>query len=1436
MYQSLIIRLGVIVSSMFFCSSLISQEQISYIVKFASTTNIGIFAESVASQQLFTITPFIEIQSQNKYNTLSNVPSYKELQKYATITVAKNNEQTLIRFLAQSQGVLTLNKLRKFTLNESFPPNDSLSSKQWNIRALGLEKAWKISVGDGILVGVIDTGIDFMHNDLKDNIWVNPLEDSNGNGRFDPWWFTEVRNGVKGDFDGIDNDGNGTIDDIIGYDFVDQTVFNAGDAAIRDGFPFDEQGHGTQCSGIIAAKANNSIGVAGIAPKAKLVSLRAFDITGNAEEDDIAAAIVYAAMNGVRVLSMSFGDIVESPLVRDAINFAHEAGVTMFASSGNDNQQPTRLLRRYPASYEHVIAVGALTEKLSLAGFSSYGSYVSLCAPGTGVPTTRVGNRYNPSFQGTSAAAPHGAAVAALLLAANPQLSPNDIRGILLSTATDLGENGWDEKYGAGLINAEKCLENAEPTLFTIDYPQQGQVINTSLLSNITIKGNTLVPLFAYSELYYTKGDANEKTQWTQIGQRRNERTATGVLGTLPTTNLVDTSYTLRSVVYLTNGNTLERRIRIDIVSKQSDLAIQSQEIIPTWVNEKNKPVFTITLSQRCRVILELLSPQSTILGTFDYPQKISRNHTIILDYPFIDDEKYSLKMTALIDGADTLIQSFPLEFIDTRQYRTETMQNTGLTLPISYLSQEVSPFYSTNQTVAVINSETTKFGDLRLYEFSNNSFTLKESTSDIWIPQGFGDSNGDGINELLCYRRDASTYSSRTFQMREDGTTFKNSLFSNEMLNIRRNKKEFAAAAFFDIDNDGKDEIFGFRDSVLSIVRFNGTAYEEFVRLENQSPRGPDGRENTHERPFCLIDDIDNDGNYEIVFADSDADLMIYEYKNGEFTFEFSIIHEGEGGTEFLQSGDINGDGKKELVFGYYSYQGPSLQGEFDPSLWHYSIIHSTSPNVYEKLNTQYFYGVRIGSEFERGVRVANIDGKIGDELIISIFPKTYIMRWDEAKSELEPFWYCDTTFSRTAIILDRENSDKKLVGITTFNSVTFFETQDKNKPGPEIIIAKPINETTPLLTWKKFPNADSYTIDVYIFPYSPNSSPDYSFKVTSTEFSQEQFPTNTPYIFTITATSGNNTLSLPSFSPVVYLHTPSELINAVAQNNSFVVLKYSGYLPQTPISPFLFSLSDVHSNDNIIRPLTALIADDSTIILRFSPAISFTDAVINVAPFYDRFSLLTRKSEATITIPQNRQFDSLFLSSITVVNPTTLNVLFSKKVDEISVKDLNNYTIEPERFISSVRVDNESSITLFLDSSAPLLPIGKNYILIAKNLRDISGQPMTRGAGSFIGFTLAADNGDEAFMYPSPVRLSDKQPVFFGNLPPRATITIMTLDGVRLLTLEETDGNGGIEWNGLTENNEELSTGVYLYRVEGYDKSGNSIETVLKKFSVKK
>lgn len=1436
MYQKHITHLTVWVASLFFCTHLCSQQQTSYVVKFSSPASMLSFSESALSQQLTQFKPFIQNRTSPKQPSLSQSAVYRELGKYAIVSVKKRDEQMFIDQLSNNKEIVTYHKQMHYTIDESFPPNDSLSSRQWNINALGLERAWKISVGDGILVGVIDTGIDFMHNDLKNNLWINPLEDSNGNGKFDPWWFTETRNGIKGDFDGIDNDDNGTVDDIIGYDFVDQSVFNAGDAAIRDGLPIDEQGHGTQCSGIIAAQANNTIGVAGIAPKAKLVSLRAFDITGNAEEDDVAAAIVYAAMNGIHVLSMSFGDIIESPLVRDAINFAHEAGVTMVASSGNDNQQPTRLLRRFPASYEHVISVGAINERLSLAGFSSYGSYISLCAPGVNIPTTRVNNRYNPAFQGTSAAAPHCAAVAALLLSANKSLTPDDIRGILTSTAKDLGEKGWDERFGAGLVDAESALNNANSTLFTIDYPIQGQVINKDVTGTIQIKGNTLVPLFDYSELFYTIGDANEKTTWENIGQRRNERTTSGILGTIPTQNLRDTSYTIRSVVHLTNGNTIERRTRIDIISSNTAFTVLTHDIVPAWVNDKNRPVFTATLSKRCRVTLEVLSPQSRVLGIFDSPQKISRNHTIILDYPFIQDAKYSIKMTALIDGADTLIQSFPLEFVDTRQFRTETMQRTNISLPISYITQDAAPFYSSEQTIPVINSEKTKFGDLRLYEFSNNSFTLKESTPDTWIPQGFGDSNGDGILELLCYRRDASTYSTRSFQKKENGSTFTNSIFSNDMLPTRRSKKEFAAAAFFDIDNDGKDELFGFRDSLLSVVRYNGSRYEEIIRLENQSPRGPDGRENTHERPFCLIDDIDNDGNTEIIFADSDADLMIYEYKNGKFSFEFSFEHEGEGGTEFLQSGDINGDGKKELIFGYYTYQTPDLRAEFEPSLWKYSIISAESPNIYSEHHTQNFYGVRIGTEFERGVRVANIDNKPGDELIISAFPKVYIMKWDETLSNFQPFWYCDTTFSRSAIILDRGVNQKKLIGITTFSAVSFYEVQDTKPIGPDIIIAEPLDETTPKITWKSFPNADGYKIDVFIYPYNPDNDPVYTFTIKGTEFAQEQFPTNTPYIFTVTALQGDTQLSLPTISPIIYLHTQSGIVSAKANDNSVIILTYGDYMPQTPISPFLFTLTEENNPNNTIHPITAIIADDSTIILRFAPAVSFTNGSITALPFYDRYNLLTLPAQMPVTIPQNRKFDSLYLSSIAVVNPTTLNLAFSNKFDETSVIDPNNYSIEPQRNISSVRVDNESSVTLFLDQSPPLIPIGRNYILAAKNIRDISGKPMSKGAGAVIGFTLTADNGEQAFMFPSPVRLSDRQPVYFGNLPPRATITIMTLDGVPLQTLEETDGNGGIEWNGLTSSNELLATGVYLFKVEGIDKNGNPIPEILKKFSVKK
>lgn len=1426
-----------------FCSIVMTissnAKDVSVIVKYRSKDYLNRAVNSSTITSLSGITPlfssnsFIDKTSQIK----SNSPYFEELEKYGKAIVDENKLSLLLSTLKKEAGVELAYPLRKFSINEDFPPNDSLAFKQWNLQRIGIEKAWKISLGEGVAVGIIDTGIDFAHKDLKDNIWINAQEDINKNGTFDPWFVSETRNGISGDFDGIDNDGNGFTDDVIGYDFVDQDLFNIGDAAIRDPLPIDEQGHGTQCAGIVAARANNSIGTAGIAPKARLVSLRAFDASGNGEEDDIAAAIVYAALNGTKVLNMSFGDIVESPLVKDAVRFAYESGVVMCASSGNDNQQLTRLLRRFPASYGEVIAVGATTDKDLAGAFSSYGSYIGLSAPGVGIPTTRVGNKYNTSFQGTSAAAPHAAGVVALLLSANSKLSPEDIRGILVSTCDDLGTSGWDERYGAGLINASKALENAKKTLFTIEYPQQGQAFNRNKTPKIQVSGSTLLPLFQYSELFYTIGDANEKTVWTQIGQRRNERIMSSTLGDLEISQLQDTSYTLRLVAHLTNGNTVERRVRIDLVSQMSPFVFQSVRYSPMWFNQTRRVLCAVASTKRCRTEVHLLQKtDGKTIAVFEDKKRYTRNHSIILDYPFDPQQTYIVKVKGIIDGVDTQSVQSDLVIKDDRVFQKESLEKTGITMPISYLSPDVSNFYSDLPCIAVINSEKTKFGDLQLLEFSQDKFVIKETTSDTWIPQGFGDSNGDGIKELLCYRRDASLYASRSFQKTDNNTTFSNIRFSSEDLPTRRNRKEFSAAKFYDIDKDGKDEIFGFRDTVLSIVRFNGSTYNEITTLPNLSPRGPDGGENTHERPHCVINDIDNDGNIEVVFADSDADIMIYEYKNGSFQFESSFNHEGEGGTEFLQSGDIDGDGKIELVFGYYSSQAPDLSGEFEPSVWFYHIIRSDSPNNYYESQPEIFYGVRIGTEYERGFRLTNIDDQKGDELLISMFPHTYIMTWDNENKNLMPFWYSDSTFTRTFIASDLRKNNKTLIGLTNFNSVQFYTVSNNLPNGPVITEAKPQSENSPIIRWKEFSDDVTYKIDGYVFPFpeQPTSPPDFSLTTDKLFVDNLDLPTNTAYKFFVTVVKGNVSVTKPSETPAIFLHKQSRPLSAAAINENVVLITFDGFLPDKELGTTIFSLKDKANNNVSIIPRSVLLAGDSSVLLRFANTIPFRDAILSVSSFPDRYDFPTKEAELEFSPIQNRKFDSLYLSSIVVVNPTTLNLLFSKNFEETSAANVNNYTLEPFGIVESINVDNKSSVTITLNSKEPLIPIGKNYTLTVKNVLDVSGQAMTKGAGSIIGFTLAASNTDNAFVFPNPVRLSERKPIFFGNLPPRAIVSILTLDGKELAQLEEKDGNGGVEWNGKTTYSDDIATGVYLFKVTYIDDSGSTISSSLKKFTV--
>ena len=295
------------------------------------------------------------------------------------------------------------------------------------LQPLGVEAAWRITQGDDrIVVAVVDTGVDCGHEDLIGACWQNPGEIPNN---------------------GLDDDDNGYVDDIWGWNFAD----NSNDVT-------DTIGHGTHVAGIIAARMNNGKGIAGMAPRVRIMPVRVFSgYVGTYY--DLIRGIIYAVDNGARIINLSLGATTYSRGEEWAIRYALNRGVIVVAAAGNMGTN----VRFYPAAHPGVIGVAALTEDGRPATFSNYGNMVDISAPGVNILSTTPGNLYG-YLSGTSMATPHVAGVAALILSMNPSLTPTDVQDLLLRYAEDgVGGQrddppGWDPYHGWGRLRADRSL------------------------------------------------------------------------------------------------------------------------------------------------------------------------------------------------------------------------------------------------------------------------------------------------------------------------------------------------------------------------------------------------------------------------------------------------------------------------------------------------------------------------------------------------------------------------------------------------------------------------------------------------------------------------------------------------------------------------------------------------------------------------------------------------------------------------------------------------------------------------------------------------------------------------------------------------------------------------------------------------------------------
>lgn len=404
-------------------------------------------------------------------------------------------------------------------------PNDPSFASLWGLTKIQAPAAWDIATGNGVVVAVVDTGVNHAHPDLANNIWVNPGEIPNN---------------------GIDDDGNGYVDDTRGWNFV------SGNNA-----PTDGHSHGTHVSGTVAAVGNNSLGVIGVAPGSKIMAIKGLGDDGSGYDADLAQGIVYAADNGADIINMSWGGTGDSPVIEEAVDYAHSLGVVLVAAAGNSAIDANLFL---PAKYAGVVTVSAFNSADTMASFSNYGQKIDVAAPGVGILSTVPGGYYS-SFNGTSMASPHVAGLAALLLSRSPTLTNEQVRQAIRRTSDDVGPAGFDTQSGHGRINALKALQAASPPNLVITFPQQFDPVGGAVLVQGSADGTGI----SSRRLEYGVGQT--PTVFFPIGSVSTAPLTNGILGTWDVTALSEGLYTLRLLVTdqmgLSYSNTLSP-LRVD--------------------------------------------------------------------------------------------------------------------------------------------------------------------------------------------------------------------------------------------------------------------------------------------------------------------------------------------------------------------------------------------------------------------------------------------------------------------------------------------------------------------------------------------------------------------------------------------------------------------------------------------------------------------------------------------------------------------------------------------------------------------------------------------------------------------------------------------------------------------------------------------------------
>jgi hypothetical protein len=1392
-------------------------QTVTYFIRYKNSIAKASVALKVTSQQISSVPNKTSPQKNYSIKHLANNLAADDEILSRIIKVEFTDQATADEYLQLLKSDNTVEYVQlSGTYKVESVPNDSLIGQQWALEKIDAFSAWDITTGsDKILLAIIDTGIEFFHPDLKNNIYYNPGEtgiDQYGNDRSS---------------NNLDDDNNGFVDDYMGWDFTDRVNLpedTTVDIKGWDNYPYDPvRGfagyHGTAVAGIACATGNNISGISGVAPGIKMLNLRAFDNTGSGEEDDVASAILYAVKMNVRVINMSFGDTKFSYVLRDVIRYAYDKGVILVGSSGNsDDADP-----HYPSGFDQVISVGNSTREDYYTG--TYGSTLDMIAPGTSILSTDMDGKYS-EISGTSAAAPHVAASAALILSVNSSFTNEEVKQILKSSSDDVGTPGWDIRTGAGRLNLNKALNILSPAKIGFNYPYQDfATLQDTLNINITV----MSPYFVKYSLMY--GSGLNPNSWIPLVSDAQYQVLNNAVHTLNTSGLGEGEYTLRLVVSLNTGNTTEERINfriqrtapvIELVGAgpvllgeystiMGELYTSSLAVTRMYYGKKGTGEFSF-------ITLDGFAPNTQFVKQLHYgfiPKQLVEPNTVYEIY-FEAETPGSLKTILKNENGTNF------EYITDQVPVYSSASLMPYSLPSGSLFDKPVNFLSGSNNEILFSSNSEKPDSLnlfyRLYLLENNSFTAYNGISN-YNPVESGDFNGNGKTDLLS-RIFPNAYISEQDQPNVFSLSDK----------FSKDTSFFYPVLAADINNDGRPEVFSnYYSTTTKIFEINddlslnliGSVDNKYI---DSAEYTGDSFYNKIFKYSVITADTDGDGIKEFWTIDYDGDLNSYHFSQGNIIKGDSLSERSfiTGQNKIIAAGDYNGDGTDEIAV---LYTGQSIASYFVLRILSFKNHH---PEVlFEKVfidQSAEYSG--LFSESFQSLKFVDADNDGKAELILNIFPDVYVYKYSAGSSSI--IYFDEGINSETIFAGDLNRNGVPEIGLQYADGFKFYEFTSSARPGvPGNLAGYSIDSVHIFLKW-------SGSVDKYlVYKGTEKNSVALYDSTGSPEYYDNNATPNRLYYYAARQVDDSKEIPVSELSNIieVYAHTPAAAVKAEAGSNKSILLQFSEKINSTVNNLRSFEVAGYG------YPNSVSAASEYSYFISFSESFPAGNYKIIIKDLRDYYGSFIKQDTLAFEITPAVSEPEFFIVSHAIRDPFNITLSFNDDVNESDVPDVSNYVFEPENHIAAVTVDpnNKKIIYLSLLKERPVGSIGREYRLKVNNIRSAGGIKINEGAGSYVVLTGYSESLSDVYVYPSPVKIkSGEEKMMFANLPKRADIVIFNLDGKQLYSLEERDGNGGVEYNLKDNDNNSLSSGIYIYRIIRLDDNNNEVEEKIGKFAV--